>query len=1124
MIHTLHKTKGTLYILTGLLFILLSNLQAQPLCGTNMGALNPAPGPTWSTLTECSGGYYSFPTTTGCTYEFTYCQGGGSYSGDPWLTITNQPNTGVVIDNDDWCGLGSDIVTNALPSGTHYIHIANWPSGCGGYCRTLAYRVTCPTPPTPPAPTAGANPSCGPTFLNIMNPPAGFTYYWQGTNPSGTSTANPTSATYPVTTSGTYYVRTQNNTNLSWSTTSSSITVTILPVPAPPPAPTAVQNPACNQTNLNTILNPPAGVTYYWQGTTPNGVSTTSPTSSVYPVTTSGTYYVRAQDSGGCWSNQDSIIITIMPPPSAPNIAANNPACISQTLSLSATGTGISYIWAGPNGFTSTDSVANIFNVNVFHAGVYSVNAIALGCTSAVASTINITVNPVPAAPNASSNAPICENGTLNLFATVVAGASYYWSGPSGYNANVQNATISPAMPTNSGIYSVVSIANGCSSQVVTLPVVVNAIPAAPVLSSNTPVCTGNTMFLSANGPTGTYTWTGPNGFNSNTQNPVIGNVTLAATGIYSAFVVVSGCSSAVATLPVNVVSGPGTLSPSSNTPVCEGQALNLSSTLAPGTTTYYWTGPNNYTSDQQEPVIMPTTLGHSGTYTLYAMENGCLGAGTTHNVAIQPAPVIPSVGSNSPICSGSNLNVTAATVAGATYNWTGPNGFIANTQNVSIPNADITNEGMYTVYVTINGCISLGDSVLTVVNQSPPIPFGSVNTPACTGDIINFSAADATPATYYWTGPYGFSSTEQFPFIGTASLTDNGNYNLYTIENGCTSAVYVLPLVVSSTPPTPVVSANYPVCGTTTLNLNTATIPGAIYSWSGPNGYISNMQNPSIPNVTQLNTGVYSLYLTVNGCESGIDTISINVIDVPLGVSAFSNSPICVGEDLHLSMTGLPQGQFYWTGPNGFYSTQQNIILDPAFLPRSGLYRVMYSGSGCLVVLSSVNVVVNPLPTQPIITFTGGFLNSNMNTNIQWSFNNVPISGATLPSLNPSLNGYYTVTYTDPYTGCPSTSQAYFYMNIFVGAEQDASAASVFTLYPNPVTSMLNIRLDLPFTQEDAILELRDNLGKVIHSENFRLVRKMDLQLNMENYSSGIYFINIYGSKMMLSGKIIRN
>lgn len=1110
--------------LMSFMFLSAIHIQAQTYCNNNLGSINPGSG--WQTVSAPQHGYYTFTATIGCTYTFTFCNNGGSYSGDPYLTLSSAPTSGAYAANDDYCGLGSEITWMASSSGTVYLNVGTCCSSqCGSFSgvRTVAFRATCPPPAAPPAPVPAANPSCGPTSLNIMNPPAGITYYWQGTNSNGTSTASPTSSPYPVTTTGTYYVRAQNNTTLVWSTTSSSVLVTVNPAVSPPPAPTAIQNPACGQTNLNPIGGAPSNVTYYWQGTNANGTSTANPTSLPYNVTASGRYYVRANHTGGCWSLPDSIDITIIPLPAAPNVAANNPACIGQTLSLSATGTGTSYTWNGPNGFVSSDSVAVANNVNAFNAGVYSVYAIAQGCTATVAATINITVNTPPASPVPSTNAPVCQNGTLNLFASMVAGATYYWQGPGGFIANTQNTTISPVLLTHAGMFSVQTITNGCSSAVVTQNVTVNPTPAAPVLNSNTPVCSGGVLNLSANGPTGSvYSWSGPGGFVANTQNPAIPNVTMGATGIYSATAVVAACTSAVATLPVNVTASPAPLTPSSNSPICEGQSLNLSSTSA-GMGTYFWQGPNAFTSALQDPVVNPAFSSAAGTYTVYAVENGCQSAGTTVSVQIQPAPFISSVGSNSPVCSGNNLSLTSATVGGATYEWNGPNGYTAFAQNTSIPNVTPAESGIYIVYATASGCTSLGDSIFVQVNPAPPVPVAGVNSPVCTGDIVNFTSSDAGSGMYSWTGPNGFVSSDQFPFIGSASLTDNGVYNLRIIENGCTSAVASVNLIVYSTPPVPAATSNSPVCGTQALNLMVSTIPNALYTWTGPDGFMAYTQNPVIPNMTQLQAGQYSVEVSVNGCVSNQDTLTVAVIDVPLGVTAFSNSPICVGDNLTLSMTGLPQGQFVWAGPNGFNSTQANVTLSPAFLPKAGMYYVMYNSTICAVSLASIQVVINPLPTQPVVSMVNGFLTSSQVSNIQWNYNNIPIPGATLPSLNPSGNGYYTVTYMDPYTGCESTSQAYLHMSHFVGTDQDPALGEILIMYPNPTEGNLNLKVDLPFVQEDALLEIRDVLGKIVYTEKIPVLQKMEKHLDLHTYGKGVYFLSISGSNMMIRARVIR-
>ena len=67
--------------------------------------------------------------------------------------------------------------------------------------------------------------------------------------------------------------------------------------------------------------------------------------------------------------------------------------------------------------------------------------------------------------------------------------------------------------------------------------------------------------------------------------------------------------------------------------------------------------------------------------------------------------PAAPTVGYNSPIYAGMTLNLTASTVAGATYSWAGPDGFTSTNQNPSIANVTTTAAGDYSVTVTVGGC-----------------------------------------------------------------------------------------------------------------------------------------------------------------------------------------------------------------------------------------------------------------------------------------------------------------------------------------------------------------------------------------------------------------------------------
>jgi gliding motility-associated-like protein len=68
-------------------------------------------------------------------------------------------------------------------------------------------------------------------------------------------------------------------------------------------------------------------------------------------------------------------------------------------------------------------------------------------------------------------------------------------------------------------------------------------------------------------------------------------------------------------------------------------------------------------------------------------------------------------------VCVGSTIQLFADFIVSATYGWTGPNGFISNLQNPTIPNAALSNSGMYHLTVNVPGCGTYLDSVLVTVD-----------------------------------------------------------------------------------------------------------------------------------------------------------------------------------------------------------------------------------------------------------------------------------------------------------------------------------------------------------------------------------------------------------------------
>ena len=148
----------------------------------------------------------------------------------------------------------------------------------------------------------------------------------------------------------------------------------------------------------------------------------------------------------------------------------------------------------------------------------------------------------------------------------------------------------------------------------------------------------------------------------------------------------------AISTSTTFVVAAPPVVA-SNGGPMCAGSPLALFASPSISGAAFSWTGPNGFTSPLQNPVIAAATPAATGTYTVVRTYAGQTSAASTSGL-VRASPQVPVAGSNSPLCAGGTLALTAATVPGATYAWTGPNGFSSTLQNLSLANVTAAASG----------------------------------------------------------------------------------------------------------------------------------------------------------------------------------------------------------------------------------------------------------------------------------------------------------------------------------------------------------------------------------------------------------------------------------------------
>jgi gliding motility-associated-like protein len=645
-------------------------------------------------------------------------------------------------------------------------------------------------------------------------------------------------------------------------------------------------------------------------------------------------------------------------PPAKPVAASNTPVCSGNNLLLTATTTtgGVSYSWAGPNSFSSATQNPSIGNVQTSASGNYIVTVTLGPCSSK--DTETVVINPLPAKPVAASNSPLCSGTTLSLSATSgTSGVSYSWTGPNSYTSSVQSPSITNAAVNASGDYVVtVTTGNGCSAKD-TETVVVNLTPVKPVATSNTPLCSGNNINLSSATSTSgvSYSWTGPNSFSSATQNAVVNNAGVIASGNYIVTVTLGLCSSAdteavlVNLTPVKPVA-------TSNSPLCSGNTLSLSATTTTSGISYSWTGPNSFAATIQNNLIINPPVSSSGNYIVTVSLNGC-SSKDTEAVVVNLSPAKPVASSNTPVCTGGNINLTAVTTTpGISYNWTGPGGFASTAQNPSIVNVSSSASGKYIVTVTLGPCTSADTATVTVI---PPVtsPAGGSNSPICERDTLFLDAISTIPGvSYSWTGPNGFGSSAQNPFISNTSLAAAGTYYVSAVLNGCPSPPAGTVVTIKAPPAVPKASSNSPVCEGDTLLLYANNIASGVAPlWYGPAGFTASYKNPVIPHVKPSQGGLYTLSAIKDACSSLPD--SILVIVKPLNKSSFElNDNACLGERTELrpyyDVATLSSYSWFFGGPSTLDSTiYQTYYLSWTTIGKKTVRLTVVANNGCVSV-----------------------------------------------------------------------------------------------------------------------------------------------------------------------------
>lgn len=603
------------------------------------------------------------------------------------------------------------------------------------------------------------------------------------TDPTGgtASTTAPVPSTATAGSSTTYYVS-QTSFEPTCESPRAAITVNINDLPAAPTVATTVAE-YCQGATAATLAA--SGSTLKWYTVATGGTgSATAPTPSTASAGTN-TWYVTQTNTDGCESPRASLSVKVNALPAAPTVTTPISYCLGSTASvLSATGSTLRWYDAASGGtefsVAPTPSTGSAGTVNYYVTQTSDASA---GACESSRATITVVTNDFPSAPSVTATMNLCEGGPSA--ALTAGGSNLKWYDAASGGTSSTSAPVPSTSATGSTTYyvsqSLAPASGGCESSRSGITVTVNALPAAPVVTTPVNLCvvgtsapltaTGTSLkwYTTATGGTGSATAPTPSTLTTGTTNYYVSQTSSAATG---------SCEGSRALIAVQVQPTPIVSIASLATSgiiFCEGKTITLKATSATPVT-YQWK-----TLGTDVPGATDDTLkvGTTGITTVVVTdEYGCIGK--TDIYVQQDTSAKPVLSPETyTMCEGSSLVLNCHPAFGTyTFDWY-KDGMPISPATPTESYKSVSNAGVYSAIVTNNfGCVNKTPDATINLYPKPVKPL-----------ITNKDPMLSISGSYIYRQWYRNGSPILGANAASYKTTVNGKYFVeVTDANGCTT------------------------------------------------------------------------------------------------------------------------------------------------------------------------------------------------------------------------------------------------------------------------------------------------------------------------------------------------
>lgn len=600
--------------------------------------------------------------------------------------------------------------------------------------------------------------------------------------------------------------------------------------------------------------------------------------------TSSGTSRIRGVNAGivtlsyaitnSCGSDTTTAILTIAPLANAGIISGRSVLCISDTTTLSSSGS-TGGTWSSLN--TTLATISSTGRVTALSMGVDTLRYIHTNSCGSDTADWTITISPLAVVGRITGVRSLCLGTTTTLTDSSTTGV---WT-----SSNASIASVSGGLVRGNSVGTAIitfTKTTSCGAARDTFAVTVLPLPNAGTVSGTSPLCLGASTTYASSGTTG-GTWLSSNLSIATVTSTGLVHAVAAGTTTIKYFQSNScGLDSAQRTLVVLALPNAGSITPATST-LCLGDSVAYTASIGG----HSWSLSNTTVANVSSGGIL-RSLAIGIDTVQYIATNSCGSDTAFAYITVNPLPLAGSITGTDNTCIGGTISLSASGTTGGAWSSSAPSiATVTSTGTVSAVAAGTTT----IKYRVTNSCGSDSATFIFIVLPLPTVGTITGANRLCEGDTTRWS--NTVSGGSWSTSRSSIATINSSGLLravgaGTTIVT-------YSVTNSCGTATDTALFTVLALPNAGTITGTHSLCLGSTVGYTTT---GSTGSWNTSDASVASVNTTGTITTVSVGTAVIS-YSVTNSCGTATDTQIIHIATLPAGSTLSGTDSVCVGSSV---------------------------------------------------------------------------------------------------------------------------------------------------------------------------------------------------------------------------------